>query len=389
MTLFANATLTTAVTALVAGGLMTLAVDATARVAKRLGLSDTLATCLALALWSAFVLLLPVAGLLTDTFGPRPVLATGAMLGAVALAFLAMTTGFLGAVSGTLLLGNAGACLLVAANVLFPIGFAGTPLVTALSLGYVFFTVGNLLGPRLLGRLVERFEIRKGLGILALLVLLPALFASVSELETHPGAEAGSGSLAVLHRPEFWLLGLALFLYLPVEGFLAERARQFLAEIGQPERRAGWLVTGFWVALLVGRVFAALAWERGWVRPTAGPWLTFGLTVTAAVFLGNLAGARGDGYAAAVGLLVLGLLLGPVFPILVSALFDRFTPDVWGTALGGTAALGWFGARVIEPALAAYARRTTTRHALWVLVVVALLLALVLLVLGIARNLHA
>ena len=103
--------------------------------------------------------------------------------------------------------------------------------------------------------------------------------------------------------------------------------------------------------------------------------------VTLTALLGNLANARGA-RGPAVTLLGIGLMLGAIAPSLIGLLFQQVSPACWGIAFGGCLAAGWLGTHALEPLMDRYSRRSTTRQALWLLIVGLLLLALVILVLA-------
>jgi hypothetical protein len=70
----------------------------------------------------------------------------------------------------------------------------------------------------------------------------------------------------------------------------------------------------------------------------------------AAVILGNMAGAehrRRPGF----GLILLGLLLGPVLPTLLGMVFRQVAPSGQGTAYGLVLAAGFLGSLLLAPLL--------------------------------------
>lgn len=387
MILFPSVNVATVGSALGAGVLAGLALRLCEVVCTRLTLRDVQTYCVTIAFHLALLVLLPISGVLTDHFGPYPVVATGSLLGALAIGLLATTRSVVGAMAGALLLGNSCACVWTASVVLMPAGAGPANLTAALNAGFVFFGVGLLLGPMVADTLLERLEVRRALGVLALLALTPALLAALTELEAFPAPDPAGGWQAIVYRPELWLVALALFLCLPVEQALTTWVARFLAETGHPEGRIAWLRAGFWLAFLAGRIGAVLMWERGGVRPAAGPWLVLFLALIAGIGLGNLAGARGRRWPVLV-LLGIGAVLGPLMPVLIGLLFERFPQGTWGSAFGAVVGIGSLGTHLLLPLLGGYARRTTARQALWLMVVGLVLVALVMLALGIARTLR-
>jgi fucose permease len=96
----------------------------------------------------------------------------------------------------------------------------------------------------------------------------------------------------------------------------------------------------------------------------AEPWIIAILAFFSSVALGNLAGAVSR-QRAAWGLILLGFLLGPIFPTLVSVLFNNKTFEgKWGTAYGSMFAIGSLGSFVSLPLIGAFARRSNIQHAL-------------------------
>src|SRR5205807_9883784 len=88
-----------------------------------------------------------------------------------------------------------------------------------------------------------------------------------------------------------------------------------------------------------------------------------------------LAGVRKGG-SAALGLLAIGALLGPIFPTLVGILFD-FEPfkPVRGTAYGTMFAFGALGNLFVPPLIGAYARRSTVQRSMRIDMIMALVMA--------------
>jgi fucose permease len=325
--------------------------------------------------------------MLTDALGARAVLATGSLVGAMALAWLANTRSALASVAGLLLLANAAVCLLTAASVLLPAAFGGTSPLAALSFGYALFGLAALATTRVLDHVTLALESARTVNIVALLAVLPAVLATLTEVEAFPAIAANGASVGVTQRPDFWLLALALLIYFAVEQGMESWMGRHLVEIGHPEQRVAWLMVGFWVAVLVGRFAVGLACDRGWPSPSGVPWFVLGVALAGSIFLGNLAGARSV-RSATNALLLVGVLLGSIFPLLVGLLFERFPKAQWGTAFGGALAAGWLGKLAVEARSKSHAQEGTARRSLWGLVVGLLLVMLVMLVLGIGRTLR-
>jgi fucose permease len=212
------------------------------------------------------------------------------------------------------------------------------------------------------------------------LCLLPAALAAFTEQTQFLTEDHRTALGTLLQNPILWLAGIVFLFYAPMEGSIGTWATQYLIDRGFRDRTAAWLLSGFWLMFLAARLATALGQEQGMLPKQANAaWLIIVLALAAAVFLGNMAGAR-TRLAGALGLLMVGALYGPIFPTLVGILFLHF-PDTRGTAFGTMFAIGAVGNLFAPPLIGAYARRNTVQRAMVIPMILALLLALATLVL--------
>jgi fucose permease len=348
--------------------------------ARQLGVDERRVGGLVALFALALIPLVVVSGLLIEPLGWRVILAVGSVLAATGLACLALSTGYTHAVASVLLIGAGAACLNTTSAVLMPAAFFSDSRAAALNLGTVFICLGALMTPAVADLLGRVLGFRGMLGALAAICVVPALFAlGQGGATAMPSGEAGSLA-AVVANPTLWLAAVVFFLYSPIEGALGTWASTYLTELGYRERRATMWLSGFWLAFLGARLVAAWLQQKWFRTATADAWLILGLTLTAAVALGNLVGTNKGATGRRV-LLLLGAALGPIFPTLVGFLFEHVAPGEYGAAYGIMYALGATGNVLLPPVLGAYAKRRTMRQAMRLPTVVALLLAAVALVL--------
>lgn len=312
-----------------------------------------------LALNVSLVPLMLLSGVLLDTYGARPVLVAGSAMLAVALVLVNHRMNSLQTLAAMLLACFGASALGVASIVLMPHAFFVSEETSAgLNLGFVFITLGALLASALADILLTTIQLRRTLAVFALLALMPAFLSVLPSTHWHVGEHPGSLS-EMFAEPICWSGALALFFYVPLEAAISLWTFALLAERGQDEREATGLLSGFWMAFLASRLFAALAqhefffsawWDRGLV--VAAP-------LVAAVLLGNLAGAGQRGRPRG-GLILLGLLLGPVLPTLLSLIFEA-ARDAEGTAFGLAFAAGSLGSVLLAPLMKT---RSAARHPL-------------------------
>jgi fucose permease len=254
------------------------------------------------------------AGRASARFGRRFVLASGMLLmgaGSLGITLAPFLAALLGA---ALLLGVgfggvlAGGNLLVAQ--LFPARSAA-----ALNAVNLFFGVGSMLGPALAGFAGARLGLPQA-GMWAGAGLLLALAPAVLSYAAQPAQQAlaARAEHEPVHPAAGWLLGLLLLLYIGTEvGFGGWLTVFMIAGGNLAPAGAALVLSGFWLALTLGRTLGAVLGMR-----LAAPLL---LMIS---LLGLLSGAillvlgMGNQLILIAGVLVLGLSCGPVFPTVLA-----------------------------------------------------------------------
>jgi MFS family permease len=335
-----------------------------------------------LALNVALIPLVVLSGVLLDVFGARPVLMGGSVLLSVALVGLGLRPTYPQAFVSLLLAVFAAAAVGTAATVLMPRAFfaPATETAASLNLGYVFIALGALLAPVLADVLLDMLGPRRTLPVFALLALTPAFLAVFAPAEAWQLPDHAGDAVTLLTEPSSWLAALVFFFYAPLEASISLWTFTLLAERDQDERQAGRQLIGFWAALLASRLLVALLQHADYLTEWWDRWLVIVPPLVAATLLGNLAGASQRGRPT-LGLIVLGLLLGPVFPTLLAMIFRHVAPSEQGLTYGVVFAAGSLGSLLLSP-LIVLRTRPPLQTALRVPIFLALLLTAAALVMG-------
>jgi fucose permease len=332
---------------------------------RRLDLGEGRVAVLLSALHLALIPLVLLSGFLIDDWGVRPVFILGSVLLALALLALSARLSYHRAVAAVLVAGAGGAALSSASIVLMPRAFFGvTETAASLNVGMVFVALGALVTPALTDLLLRGLAWRRTLALLAFLALVPALLAALPGQRDLQLARQGGNLGALLEETGIWMAGLVFFFYAPLEASISTWTTTYLADLGHGERRAVWFLSCFWAAFVASRLGAALLEHAGYLGAGGSPWLLVLPALLAAVILGNLSGAVQPG-TSLVGLIALGVLLGPVFPTLVGMAFRLpGGQEAHGIAYGILFALGSAGSFVLAPVSGASMRRRNVQAAL-------------------------
>lgn len=326
-------------------------------------------------LWLLNLLLIPIviaAGLLVDELGVKQLLIGGSVV--LALAFLALSAGLnynqtIWAVGAAAM---GAAALHVATIVLLPLGLFGQSEVAAsFQLGMVFFALGALILPPLFDLLMTGLGRRRTMALLAFLFLMPAFLAALV-----PNLPAAKG---LVHLPDLFtdpavlMAGAVFFLYAPVEAFISVWTTAYLG--GGDTREQSRALAGFWGAMLVSRLIFALILYWADLRDGYPAVFLVVPAILSAIILGNLSGMTGP-HKAFRGLIMLGLFLGPVFPMLLAMLFKMgMVEEVQGSAYALLYVFGSMGSLALSPLVRLSVSRATIQAALRIPVVLALALA--------------
>jgi fucose permease len=287
-----------------------------------------------------------LAGYLADAWQPRVVLLLGSCVTSLALFAMSRAPHYRGAVSAVMLAGLGAAFVSAASVKLMAVAFYQANPARGLSLGYVFIACGALLTPALAAVLIHRLDFRRGVTILAFLCLLPAFLCVLPPFgEPVNQLVKPTTTFNLFDGEHLWKLALAaaiFFCYAPLEAAIST----YLTERGYGERGATWMLSGFWAMLLLSRILLAVVhFGEAW-----NPWLIGVLALLTVVALGNLAGSA-EKWAPRTGLLVLGFLLGPIFPALLGVV-AHFARDELGLAYGVVFAAGSIGGLILAPVVA-------------------------------------
>jgi hypothetical protein len=313
-------------------------------------------------------------GFLTDLLDKQMVVVAGSLLMAASLAILSRWRSYAAALLAVVLLSAGWSGLVNVLNVLMQPVFGGGP-TYAMNLGNFFFGLGAFLSPLAVLFLLRKAGFVPAVLALAGVALLPGVLALCTDFAALGGSAtlpqpAGPGIAMLLTDPILWLTALALLFYAPMEATMAAWATTYLGEKRVSETVASTMLSGFWLAFMVGRLGTALLVTAFPLTAAATNTLIFGLSLGCVLIWAGITLTTRRGMACALVVLA-GLAFGPTFPTIIGVLTGHVPAAVAGRAVGLFFMVGGIGWSVIPLLIGAYARRTSVQKSLLIAVALA------------------
>ena len=287
-----------------------------------------------------------VAGPFMDRFGKKPVLVSGPVFVAMALALMALASDYATLMASVSLLGFGGGELNSGTNTLVAdLHSDARAKSSALNLLGVFFGFGALFLPFVIGSLVKTLGLAPILYITVGLSLLPAiLFAALAFPPSKHQQGLAISEVARLARNRLVLvLGFLLFFESGNEFIVGGYTSSYLTrELHSTVSAASYLLAIYWGAIMVGRTIASrlvLRWKPATMILGSAVGASAGMAILLAAHSQSVAGA---------GIAIVGLGFASIYPVTLGfagSRFEAYSGSVFGIlfaiALVGGMTLPW------------------------------------------------
>ncbi len=214
---------------------------------------------------------------------------------------------------------------------------------------HAFYGTGALLGPVIASTILA---VRWGWNSVYIvwigmsLVLLIGFKVAFKDQSISPPGDVvkpkGNVLVATLRVPVVWITAFFLLIYVGAEVSLGNWSYSFLTEERHaPVLLSGWMVSGYWLGLTLGRVaLARVAQRLGKERLIRGCLVGVVIGMLLIWLLPFPA-------VSAFGLGLVGFSFGPIYPTMIALLSNRVSSRVLPSAVGFLASLGSVGAAVL------------------------------------------
>jgi MFS transporter, FHS family, glucose/mannose:H+ symporter len=273
-------------------------------------------------------------GPLVDRFGFRAFLIASSLLVAAAFMLLTLASTYGLIVIAAIILGFGGGGLNGGTNALTSDIHEPEKRGSALNVLGVFFGIGAVTIPFLIGSLLSFLGLPNILLVAVVLSLVPLLFFALLRF---PGAKQPQGfplrdAARIAKDPLLWLCGFLLFFQSGNEFTIGGWISTYLQEsFGIQAAAAALILAGFWGALMAGRIVASRI--VGALGNTRLVLLSAILALVAATVLRFTS----SGAMAAAGVLLIGLGFAAIYPTVLAIVgnaFPRFSGTAFGIVLG-------------------------------------------------------
>jgi fucose permease len=328
-----------------------------------------------------------ILGVVVDSIGYKPIAVFGFVMTAVCIFLLANSRTFVTTLISCLLLGFGAMALNAAGNTMIPIVlFGGKNPAAASNLGNVSTCLGLFLSPMLISLLLRKTSYEKAVSALAVIVLVPVVFAFAAEYPPSQGGFALADAFALLKEPAVLLAGLALFCYIALESSFCNWLVPYSKEVifrdlkdfnsEQVDSSSQQMLSIFAIAMMIGRLVAS----QVAVITSHGSWIIVGLALfSGLIILGMMFGKAIWTSAFAMSA---GLAFSACFPTIVGITFAKYSPNQYGSIFGIIFTIGLLGAVIVPKTIGNLSSGSSIQKSLKLLLPICIVMVVLVVILG-------
>ena len=351
--------------------------------AKVLNIDDTKVGSLISTLMFTSMIMVLITGPIVDSVGYKPVAIVGFLVAFISIFLLISAKSYKMAVFSCIVLGVGGMCLNTVGNTLMPvILFDGQNAPAALNLGNTFFGLGAFVTPLIVGLLLSKLGYKTTGTIIAVILLIPVIFAIITVLPDVPTGFEMSKAFGLLASGIVIIAALALVCYIGLEFSMGGWISTYASSLGFTDKGANITLSVFWISLMIARLTTAgFGVFKPLVTPEIGASIIAVLAIISVITIVIMAVAKSKTIAV-IGVILTGLAFGPIFPTIVGVTFSKTLEALHGSAFGIIFAVGLFGGSFMPTAIGIIAKGKTIQKSFMVAIAAAVILFIMALIMG-------
>ncbi len=233
------------------------------KLAQKLSLNDAQVGKLISALLFTSLIMVLVSGPFLDKFGHRLTILLGFVITCIGILIIGNAKSYGSAALGCIVLGIGGSGLNTGGNTLIVPAINPDNPAAANNFGNVFFGLGAFLMPILVGLVLKKLPLARGLTLIAVVLVLAVVPVA---LATYPPINSGfeiSQFFGLLTNTVVWAAGLALLFYIGLEVSMGSWITTYLKSLQFSDEKASGILSLFWITFMVGRLTASQVVQKG------------------------------------------------------------------------------------------------------------------------------
>ncbi len=353
------------------------------KLAKVLNIDNAKVGGLISALMFTMMCLVLFIGPMVDAYGHKFFAVAGSIIVFLGFFMLISAKSYRTAVFACIIMGIGATCLTTIGNVLMTVVlFGGENEPAALSLGNSFFGLGAFFTPFVVAILLKKLGYKITGNFIAIILLLPIIFALFAN---YPEVKIGfqiSQAFALLGKGIVIFSALALFCYVGLENAMGGWVSSYASGLGFSDRSSNFVLSSYWICLMLGRLIAAGFGIKALVGPEIGITVSIVLSIAAIIIIIILTVAKLK-IVGTIGVIFMGLIFGPIYPtVLGVALADPVVKPVVGSGFGIIFAIGLLGASTIPAAMGIYSKGRTVQQSFKIAIAAAVVMLVMIIIMG-------
>ena len=306
---------------------------------------------------------------LIDFYGHKILVIAGFTLVSISALLLSKLKSYRKILIAHILMSFGAMSLVSVGNTLLPhVLFEGNNAPAATNLGNVFYGVGAALTSFSIGMFFKKLGYNKTVSFIAAIFAIPIFFALFTD---YPEVKTGfklSDILTVITNPFVIIAVAANFFASGVENGVGAWVNTLMSRAGYSDKLANVFLSIFFICIMITRLISV-----AFVNPSNTTTAIALMAIIAAITILLMVLIKSK-LVIIVGVILLGLTLGPNVPNIFGYMFLKIDPSIYGTSFGLCFAFGVAGASLFPGLVGLFSKRLTLKRSFFIVNIIGAIL---------------